>query len=410
MQKRKIRFITILLLFLAFTLKTTYATKRTPMSCKAELKNIVNSNNSFALKLYTEISTKRKENVFISPFNVTQALALAFAGARGKTESEMLTALNFYLPQKNFHRDLSCLIRTLKKANRDSSTLRIATALWLQRNFEILKTYASLVENFYGNILFQVDFSSSPEKAREMINKWVEKQTAGKIKELLTKGDVSYLTRLIITTAIYFRGLWKLKFDRNNTKEDKFFIAAEKTIRVPMMYQKNKFGYFENKKVQCLELPYSGDELSMIILLPRQINGILSIEKDLSLDSLNKWIVNIHKRKVKVYIPRFEMEERYELVPVLSDMGMITAFKKEADFSGITGKRDLYISNVIHQAFIKVDEEGTEATAATGVSFKATSMVPGKIPVFKADHPFIFFILHRKTGAILFIGRIHSPL
>lgn len=255
-----------------------------------------------------------------------------------------------------------------------------------------------------------VDFVNdlNREKARNEINKWVEDRTNQKIKELIQKGDLTSLTRLVLVNAIYFKGKWKYTFNKKETKEIPFFVDEKRTSKVPMMHQVNDFNYYEDKDLQAIELPYSGDELSMIVILPKE-RTLSKLEKNLNYTLLDKISTNMAKEKIEVYFPKFKIEKRYILNEPLIKLGMSDAFDDMlADFSGMTGSRDLYISKVIHQSFIEVNEEGTEAAAATAVIMSGKSISLGP-KIFKADHPFLFFIIHKPTNTILFMGRFIEP-
>jgi serpin B len=254
-----------------------------------------------------------------------------------------------------------------------------------------------------------VDFITATENARKTINAWVEKKTNGKIKDLISPGVLDSMTRLVLTNAIYFKGNWAKQFKENRTQDAPFTLADGKKIEVAMMNQKAEFGYMETDTFQALELPYVDEELSMVILLPKEIDALNEFEKALTTENLNQRLAEIHKCEVVVFVPKFKTTSQFSLADVLKSMGMKDAFSSDADFSGINGKRDLFISAVIHKAFVEVNEEGTEAAAATGVVMRLTSVGPAAIPVFRADHPFLFLIRDNLSGSILFIGRVVNP-
>ena len=237
----------------------------------------------------------------------------------------------------------------------------------------------------------------------------MEKETKDKIKNLIRKGVLDKLTRLVLTNAIYFKGNWARQFEEDKTKEAPFTLISGEKVNVPMMNQTAEFNYMETEDFQGLELPYVDDELSMIILLPRKVDELSSLEEMLSLEKFSGWLGKLGKRKVLVSVPKFRMTSRFGLAGVLRSMGMMDAFSEKANFSGMNGKRDLFISAVVHKAYVDVNEEGTEAAAATGVVMRVTSVEPERIPVFRADHPFLFLIRDNKSGSILFIGRAMNP-
>ncbi|MBW2010870.1 MAG: serpin family protein, partial [Deltaproteobacteria bacterium] len=253
-----------------------------------------------------------------------------------------------------------------------------------------------------------LNYKIDHEAARITINKWVEQKTNDKIKELIKRGILDPLVRLVLTNAIYFKGNWADRFDKNLTKDAMFHLLPGKSIKVPMMNQKQKFGYAEHENLQILELPYVGEDLSMLVLLPKKVDGLTELENKLTTDNLKKWTRHLGEREVRVFLPKFEMTSAFRLDKTLALMGMPDAFSMNADFSGMDGTQKLNISAVIHKAFIAVDEQGTEAAAATGVVIGVTSL-PQPAPVFRADHPFMFLIRENLSKSILFFGRVVDP-
>jgi serpin B len=267
-------------------------------------------------------------------------------------------------------------------------------------------------EKYYGGKAVNLDFIKETESSRQTINSFIEAQTNNRIKELLPLGSITSATRLVLTNAIYFKGTWEWEFDKRDTDDRDFKITSENIVKAPMMYMKNdeaEFNYMDAGELQILELPYKGEDISMLILLP--IGDLDSIERSLTAEKLEEWKSQMSKEKLDgVYLPKFEFDTKYFMRETLEAMGMSSAFSPgDADFSGMDGTHDLYIDAVVHQAFVKVDEEGTEAAAATGVIMGITSVGPTERKIFRADHPFIFIIQERKTGNILFVGRVIDP-
>ena len=263
-----------------------------------------------------------------------------------------------------------------------------------------------MVKKHYDGGFNTVDFAGATEASRLTINSWVEQKTANKIKDLLAQGSLTELTRLVLTNAIYFKGDWAVKFKPDLTKPMPFHVSVEKTVNVPMMRQNGDFLFAENDDVKVLELPYVGKELSMVLLLPKTNMNDLNAKLDAA--RLAEWTGQVREREVDIYLPKFKFETQYELKELLSDMGMVDAFAlPPADFSGMSGQKDLYITKVIHKAIIEVNEEGSEAAAATAVVMGVKAVLHK--PVFKADQPFLFLIRHNDTGAILFMGRVNNP-
>lgn len=380
-----------------------------PVSGVANVSSVVNANNRFAFDLYSKYKSNAG-NIFFSPYSISTALAMTYEGARGKTAEEIQTV--FHFPQDNDTRR-SAFAEIYNEINRKDKkyNLTTANALWAQKDYQFLNDYFGLVEKYYGGNVTNLDFVNETEKSRIAINDWVEEQTNNKIKDLIPQGVLDSLTRLVLTNAIYFKGTWVRPFDKNNTREQDFRTSPGNTVKAQMMSltgEETKFNYTETENLQILELPYSGEDLSMLVLLPKEDN-LTSLEESLNTEKLSEWRDNLKEERVNVYLPKFKFETKYFMADTLKDMGMPTAFSENADFSGMTGKKDLLISKVIHQAFVEVNEEGTEAAAATGVIMGVTSAAPSRVKIFNADHPFIFIIQEKETGNILFLGRVSDP-
>ena len=263
------------------------------------------------------------------------------------------------------------------------------------------------MKKYYAGGFNTIDFAGATEASRLTINRWVEQKTADKIKDLLAQGSLSKLTRLVLTNAIYFKGDWATKFKPELTKPMPFNLSTDQTVDVPMMRQTGDFLFSENEDVKVLELPYVGKDLSMVLLLPK--TNMAEMDAKLDAARLAEWTGQVTEREVDIYLPKFKFETKYELQDLLSGMGMVDAFAlPPADFSGISGQKDLYITKVIHQAIIEVNEEGSEAAAATAVIMGVKAVLHK--PVFKADQPFLFLIRHNETGSILFMGRVNNPV
>lgn len=365
---------------------------------------VVKANNQFAIDLYSNINGNG--NVFFSPFSIFDALSMTYAGARNETEEQMAKVLHITLPQGSFHRAFSKIIEEMKySVQKNEYTLKIANALWGQKGFHFLNSFLSLVKNRYDGNVFSVNFSNGMETAQK-INDWVDNQTNGKIKKII--GKINPLTRLILTNAVYFKGEWSSGFATATTEPSTFYVNPKQEVKVSMMYQEGKFSYMENSALQALEMPYKGGNLSMVVLLPKNKYGIDEVEKALSVSNLKRWLSGMKEQKVKVYFPKFELKTSYDLKNTLTSMGMSNAFSN-ADFSGMDGAKDLCISKVIQKAYVEVNEKGTEAAAVTAVVAVLTcspNYHPPEIPIFRADHPFVFFIIDKPTGAILFMGKI----
>lgn len=381
-----------------------------------DVSSVVNANNQFAFDLYSKYKSK-DGNIFFSPYSISSAIAMTYEGARGKTADEIRSV--FHFPKDDSLRRESFLkINDLINKKDKKYTLHTANALWAQEDYKFLEDYFNLVDKYYGGKATNLDFINETEKSRLIINSWVEEQTNNKIKNLIPLGILNSLTRLVLTNAIYFKGFWLKQFDKKDTKKEDFRVNPDNKIKIQMMrLTGEKFNYAETDKLQILELPYEGKELSMLILLPKE-DDLKAVEESLNSEKLSEWKKLLRNEEVNVYLPGFKFETEYFMAQDLNDMGMPTAFTLgidfggEADFSGMTGKKDLNIDEVIHKAFIEVNEEGTEAAAATAVITRCTAslVLRTKVFVFKADHPFIFLIHEMETGNILFMGRVSNPI
>jgi serine protease inhibitor len=375
--------------------------------------NIAGDINKFAGELYAQLNQKDKTgNLFFSPYSIYSALAMTYAGAAGETAKQMEEALHF--PGVKVHSALAQLEPSLTS----QPSLQIANALWGQEDLSYKVKFVDFVHEHYAAPLKAVDFEKQTEAARKLINDWTAKQTADRITELFQPGVLTKNTKLVLTNAIYFKGAWHSSFDESQTKDLPFHLSTTEKVTVPTMYQENKFNYLKTEEVSLVELPYQYNReqnhhgLSMVIILPEEIDGLPAVESQLK-PELNRWLQQLaDKRKttVQISLPRFKTELAFDLKQTLQAMGMKDAFNHDkADFSGINSEIKLAISTVVHKAFVAVNEEGTEAAAATGVSMTVRSIQPQPVP-FKVDHPFIFLIKDNQSGTILFWGKINNPI
>jgi len=366
--------------------------------------------NAFTFDIFREIHEGNEDNLFISPYSIFTALAMTYEGARGETADEMATVLSVEQDNESFHNYMKNLYEVLNTKNEEYN-ISTANALWVKENLQLLEAYLNVIRDYYGGDATEVDYSN-PTQAAMIINQWVENQTNGLIKDLITADAISPLTALILTNAIYFKGIWKTQFDPVNTTNRTFEISTEKSVETPTMNlidTEDVFNYTETDDLQILELPYTGDDISMIILLPKD-NDLSSTIDAIDSDMFSDWKDSMVETKVDIYLPKFKVETSYTLREHLITMGMNIPFIPSADFSGITGGKDLFISQVIHKAFIDVNEEGTEAAAATAVIMTYSINEGSSRIVFDCNHPFIYLIQHKQTGTILFMGSINDPL
>jgi serpin B len=382
-----------------------------PEAGRKEVAAVVEGNNAFAFDLYARLRTQGG-NLFLSPYSISTALAMTYAGARGRTAAQMARTLHFPRDQARLHPGFAALIRQVNATGKPRTyELHVANALLGQKGFAFLPGFLKLTKDHYSTAFNPVDFASNTEEARRAINAWLEKQTKDKIKELFRRGVLTSLTRLVLANAIYFKGSWQSAFPKKNTAKGDFLLAAGRKVRVPLMRQEQKLNYHDGGTFQMLELPYKGRDLAMVVLLPRKTDGLAELEKSLTAERLAAGLARLKTHRVDVTLPSFKVTSEFFLKPTLAAMGMPDAFAHGgADFSGMNGKRNLFIQAVVHKAFVDVNEEGTEAAAATGVGVGLVRYTPPPPrAVFRADHPFVYLIRDTKSGSILFLGRLAMP-
>ena len=380
--------------------------------------SLVQSNTYFGIELFSVLAQDSPDgNLFLSPYSISTALAMTWAGAEGATARQMADVLGFALPEEEVHGQFADLQQKLGPEYRqqymmgsgDPLTLEVANAIWAQESYPLLPEFVSLLQDKYGAEARNVDFVGDAEGARGEINAWVEEKTRDRIQNLLPRGSVDAMTRMVITNAVYFKGSWSEPFSEDATTREDFHLADNTTAEVPMMHQTEELAYAEAAGCRAVELPYADNMSSMLVLLP---DGDLSeFEQDFSTETLDEIAAEMQSREVVLSMPSFEFTSSFGLSQTLKSMGMIDAFEPgQADFTGMTEARELYISAVIHKAFVKVDEEGTEAAAATAVVMALTSMPPQLQRVeLVLDRPFLFLIRDRVTGSVLFMGRMADP-
>ncbi|NXC69286.1 SPB10 protein, partial [Anhinga anhinga] len=397
----------------------------------------------FTVDIFNRLNeTQKGKNIFLSPWSISSALALLYLGAKGNTATEMAEVLHFtqaagdegsssvarpsrgrpkrrkmdpeYKQAEDIHSGFKELLTVINKP-RSTYSLSTANRIYVEKTFPLLSRYLQLSKKYYKAEPQKVSFKTAPEQSRQEVNAWVQKQTKGKIKNLLNSGDVTSMTSLILVNAIYFKAEWKTKFKAEFTQLQPFRLSKNKTKPVKMMYMIETFPVriMEKMNLKIIELPYLNYELSMFILLPDDIKdsttGLEQLERELTYEKLSEWTDSkkMTKTLVNLHLPKFRMEERYELGETLTSMGMHNTFSSNPDFSGMAEKNVL-ISRVIHKTFVAVDEEGTEAAAATAVIGEFGNYISDALK-FKVDHPFHFFIKHKKSETILFFGRFCSP-
>ena len=385
-----------------------------PVVNESNLTALTEGNTEFALDLYQQLKDE-DGNLFFSPFSISMALAMVYAGARSTTETEMANALHFNLPQSELHPAFNKLDIELNSRGEGAQgkddegfRLNIVNAIWGQEGFNFLQGFLDTLAENYGAGLRLLNFIANPEQCRQIINEWVSKQTEDRIKDLIPEGLIDKDTRLVLTNAIYFNAAWLNQFEENDTQKGDFHLLNGNTVSTDMMHQTENMGYTSGEGYQAVELPYDGNELSMIIMVPDK-GQFQQFEDSVNSDLLNSVVQGISSARVALTLPKYEFESEFNLNDAMKEMGMPVAFSGAADFSGMTGNRDLFISDIVHKAFVSVDENGTEAAAATAVIMKLTSAPVNETISVTIDRPFIFLIRDIPTGTVLFMGRVVNP-
>ena len=385
-----------------------------PNAPAADVAELVSGNTEFAMALY-QLLKEDDGNIFYSPYSISAALAMTYGGAKNETGLQMVETLRFTLEQARLHAAFNTLDTALNSRGQGAKgkddepfVLKVVNAIWGQKDYQFETSYLDLLAENYGAGLRILDFIKSPDDSRKTINDWVAKETEQRIKDLLPDGSIDALTRLVLTNAVYFNGGWLTPFAEDATKDGAFNLVNGRKVTVPMMFQSSGMGYAAGEGDQAVELKYDGGELSMVILLP-EAGTFKAFEDSLDGQTLDGIIAGIKNNTVNLTMPKFEFDSEFGLNDVLTAMGMPIAFDPDrADFSGMTGNRELYITDVVHKAFVSVDEFGTEAAAATGVIMGITSapLDPATVTI---DRPFIFLIRDIATGAVIFTGRVMDP-
>ena len=367
------------------------------------------ANRAFGVSLYQRLAAE-PGNVFLSPISLAGAFGPVTAGAQGETRAAIGKVLELPSDDATLHRGLGGLLRTLE-SDRAGARVSIANGLWLMKDFPVKPAFVALAKNSYDAEVESLDFLNAVAAAAR-INNWVERETGGRIPKLIEPDSLDEMTALVVTNAVHFLGDWTHPFNASNTGPQPFHLTGGTVRDVPMMYGKRYHRYSDINGVQLVELPYKGDRLSMVAILPKERGVLAAVEKSLDERRLGQWLGQLDStqpREVRVYLPKVEFRSSYQLVEPLKAMGMSIAFQPHrANFRSIADT-DLFISQVVHKTFLRIDEKGTEAAAATGIELEATSAPAVPPPTFRADHPFLVLIRDKPTGAVLFLGRIADP-
>ncbi|HVM72321.1 MAG TPA: serpin family protein [Anaerolineales bacterium] len=380
---------------------------------EADLAQLARDNNAFAVALYKQLGSV-DGNLFLSPYSISLALAMVYGGAAGDTGTQMAQALHFSLPQERLHPAMNALSQKLSSyaLGNDPShgfSLNIANAVWSQQGFQFLPAYLDLLSQDYGAGLHLADFVHAAEASRKAINDWVDQQTHGKITNLFPQGSINAATRLVLANAIYFKATWDSTFDPARTENANFYLADGTTTRVAMMHSRENasYSYARGDGYQAVGLPYAGTPVQMVIIMPDG-GKFAGFQSGLNAAQLDTILSGMSGSPLDLAMPKFKIEAVFDLKNTLASLGMPDAFNDKADFSGMDGKKDLYISDILHKAYVNVDENGTEAAAATGVAVGVMAM-PAQSQKVTIDHPFLFLLYDPQTNTILFMGRVMNP-
>lgn len=358
---------------------------------------------AFAVSMYHQVRG-HKGNLFFSPVSLITALGLTGSGARGDTRAQIAKVV--HLPDRDAAAALVPLLSSLT-TRKKGTHVKLATGLWSQQGLDLGAEFLKAGKRLPGASLAQLDFKGRPEHSRAAINDFVAKATDGRVKGLLPRGSIRGNTKMVLASAIHFKGDWEYPFLTRSTKTETFH-APGGNVKMSFMHQRGEFAYRKGPAIEALELPFAGNEASMVFLLPARKIALEDVEKTLTAKQLTGWLGDLKVRKVEVFLPRFRLAVQYDLKEALSAMGMPLAFSDRADLSGISPKGKLQLSDVFHRAYVDVNEKGSEAGAATGITVVPKS-IREPVPEFRADRPFLFLILDRKTDSILFLGRLSHP-
>ena len=377
--------------------------ERTRIELDLKSQQLVQADNEFGLDVFRRIDASEQGNFMLSPLSISQALAMTYNGARGETKAAMEEALKKSgFTTEEINKSYQTLVNALLKAD-NRVTLEIAQSIWYREGFTVLPEFISVNENYYDAEVRELDFGRSD--ALDIINGWIENKTHNKIQDMIDAIDPSHVMFLI--NAIYFKGSWQSKFDAADTRKQTFQVNPEKTVEVDMMQKKDSVMYQQNNLFAAIEMPYGRGNFNMVVLLPNNDKTIADVTAKLSADNWKMWMNSFAAvNELNVQFPKFKAEYEVKLNDVLSAMGMEIAFQPYADFSGINGTGDIWIDYVQHNTFIEVNEEGTEAAAATVVAIREMASMSIS---FNANRPFIYAITEKETGAILFLGKMVNP-
>ena len=371
------------------------------------------SNNTLGVKLYHSLCSQNAKNMVFSPLSIFTALGMTYMGARGNTAKQMEEVMDLPSSGESIHQGIKDHNEDL--LGRVNYVVKMANRLYGQKKYQFRSEFLEATQKFYSAKLEALDFGGDSEGSRKAINHWVEEQTERRIKDLIPRGVLTADTRLVLVNAIYFKAKWVQPFEVCNTSDRQFNLTETDTIKVPMMNQTNSFKYYHDKALNCkiLEMRFRGNKLGMMFVLPDSIDGLAKLETSVSPEVVQNWSSSSESVRVKVRLPKFKFTQAVNLRKQLKSIGMSDLFSDDADLTGVSEKGNLVVDDIIHKAFLEVDEAGCEAAAATAVGYRSCSgsreRIPEELKVFKADHPFLFFLQSIKSGAIVFMGRVKRP-
>lgn len=381
-----------------------------PNVAEGDMAELVAGNSAFGFDLYQAERVREQGNLFYSPYSISLALAMTYAGARGLTATEMAQTMHYTLPQDRLHPTFNALDTALisaDEADEEGFQINVANAIWGQQGYIFLPAFLDTLAANYGAGLRTVDYVQQTEAARRTINRWVSDETEERIQDLIPQGALNTLTRLVLTNAVYFNGQWVTPFEKDDTRDETFTLLDGSTVMVPMMHQKESMLYAEGDDYQAVALSYRGADMAMLFILP-EAGRFAMAETEFTPEFLLSLVEGLRPQRVDLNVPKFSFESSLRLTDILIDMGMAHAFRG-ADFSGMTGDADLFISDVLHKAYVALDEEGTEAAASTAVIMQLSAVIDEEAVAMNLDHPFLFLIRDNRTGTVLFMGRVLNP-
>ncbi len=364
--------------------------------------------NSFDVDLYSRLASKDTGNICFSPFSIHSALSMVYEGAEGRTAWQMEQVLGLTVSDDQRHPMIKELMEVMQKDSPDLE-VRIANSLWSMPEYPVEESFLSVLEETYHSELRETDFFLYPVKSAEKINSWVEDRTSGRIKDLFGKDSFDSMTRLVLVNAVYFRGDWAKPFDPSKTEKGVFKTVTENIPGIPFMKKTERWNYYSDNDIQALDMPYAEGNYSLLVISPRETAGLEKVGKDISGEYISSIRKSMRPERVSLSFPKFEMKDRFQVAEILEDLGMTHVFSPvESDLSGISSGEKLYLSEVVHASFFRIDEKGTEAAAATGTGIKAAS-IPAEPVKMTLDHPFMFILYHEEINTILFMGRVADP-